>query len=272
MKIIDSEEFKRISLDMLISLDEFCKQNNLRYVLDFGTLIGAIRHKGFIPWDDDIDVTMPREDYEKLYSLLSENDFKLGENYRLASARNKYNIYKPYFNLIDIRTITKSNVRKEIYHYPVWIDIFPMDKIKSRFDSQITLSIVRSILRISQTSLFIKDGKLRNLKEAIAVLFSPLKKRGLLIADKIAYKENISGTKIINYMTSPDINQDSDIVNYDEYVDVQFENHIFRAPKNYDSRLRKRFGDYMQLPAESEREIHFTEAYWLDEQDDKLYK
>ena len=82
MKLLSIEEVKKVELNLLLDFDKYCKQNNLRYYLCYGTLIGAVRHKGFIPWDDDIDVIMPREDYEKLMALHGEGEGR----YRLFSS------------------------------------------------------------------------------------------------------------------------------------------------------------------------------------------
>ena len=73
-KIINVEELKHIQLDMLSDIAEFCEQNHIKYFLAYGTLIGAIRHKGYIPWDDDIDICMPRPDYDKFLRLYNKKN------------------------------------------------------------------------------------------------------------------------------------------------------------------------------------------------------
>lgn len=78
MNRIPSQEFKELTLDMMDHFAQFCEKNGLRYLIDYGTLLGAVRHQGFIPWDDDIDVTMPREDYNRLLSLVNNQDEKIG--------------------------------------------------------------------------------------------------------------------------------------------------------------------------------------------------
>lgn len=78
MEKMKPEEFKALTLDMMDHFAQFCEENKLRYVIDYGTLLGAVRHKGFIPWDDDIDVTMPREDYDRLFELTKNHTNVIG--------------------------------------------------------------------------------------------------------------------------------------------------------------------------------------------------
>ena len=101
MRKISTENLKKIELEMLIYLDQLCKKENLRYYICGGTLLGAVRHKGFIPWDDDIDVVMPRPDYQKLI-----DQWKDDERYRLLSERDR-GYYYNFAQLVDKRTSIK---------------------------------------------------------------------------------------------------------------------------------------------------------------------
>ena len=110
-------------LEMLKYIDSVCKKHNIKYWLCSGTLIGAVRHGGFIPWDDDIDIAMPREDYERFfveYPLHSSGKFKL------LSYRDKSSIY-PFFKVVDPRTVVFEKYVNPRYQTGVWVDIFPLD-------------------------------------------------------------------------------------------------------------------------------------------------
>ena len=90
--MLNLDELKEIEFEILLKLDKFCKENNINYALDSGTLLGAVRHKGFIPWDDDIDIIVPRKDYNRFIELMKKNP---PEGLRLIN-QDTYNLY-PYF-------------------------------------------------------------------------------------------------------------------------------------------------------------------------------
>ena len=100
MKELSSKDVKKVELDILINFDRFCKKNKLRYYLAGGTLLGAIRHKGFIPWDDDIDVCMPRPDFEKLIKIFPD---KYENKYILKSIKRDNFLY-PFAKIINNKT------------------------------------------------------------------------------------------------------------------------------------------------------------------------
>lgn len=124
MHPIELDELKSIELDILLAFHDYCEQKGLSYMLYYGTLLGAVRHQGFIPWDDDIDVVMPRDDYEAFFrSFPCDSSF---ETIKLISYRDRSSIY-PFIKLVDTRTEVVEDFVDPRYKTGVWIDIFPMD-------------------------------------------------------------------------------------------------------------------------------------------------
>ena len=132
MKKMQLREIKDIELDILIAFNKFCQDNNLKYYLSGGTLLGAIRHKGFIPWDDDIDVCMPRPDYERLMKIFPNIYMN---KYKLKTISRK-NFICPFAKIIDINTRVDfkylNNIDKNL-----WLDIFPIDGLPKSKKKQI---------------------------------------------------------------------------------------------------------------------------------------
>ena len=126
MRKIEIEELKKLELDILDFFVDICNKNQLTYFLSGGTLLGAIRHKGFIPWDDDIDVMMPRKDYEKLIKIFPEHDY-----YKFLYHGNTHNYPKVFGTINDMRTRKpEANIRKKCRNIlGVNIDVFPIDTL-----------------------------------------------------------------------------------------------------------------------------------------------
>ena len=121
MKEISFEESKKLELDILLAVADFCNKNNLTYFLAYGTLIGAIRHKGFIPWDDDIDIQMPREDYNKFIETFSHERYK---TIAPGTPLSKHSFVK----VIDTETVKiEAHKKYKKGFLGVDIDIFPLD-------------------------------------------------------------------------------------------------------------------------------------------------
>lgn len=129
--IISREESKSIMLSIMDAIDEICKENGITYFITAGTLLGAVRHKGFIPWDDDIDIVLFRDDYDKLLSILkSQNKFSwLGI---VGPDKKKY--YYPFAKAVDNRTIAKQEDNTS--EYGIWVDIFPLNAFPDSLKEQ----------------------------------------------------------------------------------------------------------------------------------------
>ena len=240
-----------------------------------------MRHHGYVPWDDDIDVSMPREDYEKLQRLFNNDDNLFGE-YKLAAYNNKYNVYKPFLNLIDPRTITISRFRQEKYYYPLFIDIFPEDFTSSVKNAEKIYHKIDILKRRVKRSLFTFDlvplstrkglknkvkgfgSNMINLYKHIFIERPRLAVPRLKKIDKIAQSSK-SDDILINFMSSGGVKKNiTKMSYYDDYMLFDFEGHKFRGPKEYDQRLSYYFGDYMTPPPENQRQPHSLEVYFIN--------
>ena len=122
---ISLEEMKQIEVDILLNIDSFCKENGIKYGIGYGTLIGAVRHHGFIPWDDDIDIWMPRPDYDKFINYYQDPTYQL-------QCMEKGGYYRTYAKVFDTRTIITNTNNKDM---GIFVDIIPIDGLPSNEDT-----------------------------------------------------------------------------------------------------------------------------------------
>ena len=270
-KITSLEELKKIELELLLAFDEFCKKNNLKYYLCGGTLLGAVRHKGFIPWDDDIDVFMPRPDYNKLLNMQIDNVVK--DNFKLLKWINDTTSY-PFMKLVNSCTKVREYYIAEKYTTNVWIDIFPVDGnprsclactylYKGCFFLRKLLSINTADLNHSTTSL----------KRILKKIFSPLSNAiGVHtlcnVIDRFASQYDFEKSVFVGGVLWGYGPQERLLKkDFLKSTTVVFEGHEFPAPSNYDTYLRNLYGDYMKLPPVEKRVAHTFEAWWIDEKE-----
>ncbi len=270
MRQLDLDERKKLLVEMLSAFADYCEEQGLRYFLDYGTLLGAVRHGGFIPWDDDIDLVLPREDYERLYSLLEQNPEAIGPHYRLASTRNQWSVHKAIFNLIDLRTITCSRHRRKRFHYPVWIDVIPADYLPASREEQRALreKVIHNVMQVQQ-AMSPGWGKWKAIHLLRNLLMTPSIDRKLREVEQLCknQKESELVSPFLCFINTVWMEDYFPISWFDDTIFMNFEGKPFRVPREYDKRLRDCYGDYMQLPPEKDRVPHLTEAYWLPEEE-----
>jgi lipopolysaccharide cholinephosphotransferase len=254
MKVLSVEEYKARILDVLIKVDGICRENNFRYFIFYGTLIGDVRHKGFIPWDDDIDIIMPREDYYKLADYIIGHP-ETGLNY-IDIYNRKDTIYY-CAKVCDAQTVVKESRFRMIDGYGAFVDVFPFDYLPED-------SAERNKLRnkevfwekIHQHSSFTHSGKGKNLKHTLLIKASDFFARffnASRIIEKMHNRYMESDKKPTNKMGVPFDQSTYDVSWLRETTELLFEGHLFLAPKEYDTVLKATYGDYMQLPPEEER-------------------
>ena len=268
MKKIETNEIKQKELNILFYFDSFCKQNKLKYHLAGGTLLGAIRHKGFIPWDDDIDVCMPRPDYEKFIKLYSVTDscYKLKSNYLK-------NFSAPFTKIVDIKTKIISQFNESDVNTNLWIDIFPvdglpeeLDKVKKIYDE---CDFYRTVLNLSSAKLGEGKTKFRKYSKYILKPLAQIygKQRCIDKIEQIAAQYPYETSKYVGAITWGLYGVGERMLKseFEKTVEVEFEGHKFPAFSCWDSYLKGLYGDYMQLPPVEKRKTHDMVAYLIDE-------
>lgn len=263
MKKITDRELRQTQLKVLATIHCFCVKNKIKYFLVGGTLIGAIRHNGFIPWDDDIDIAMLRRDYEKFISTFHAN------GYYIASPQTINNYYAPFAKVVDETTRLKEHISSEI-EIGVNVDVFPYDNVPDdlqKAKKQYSKSRILYNLLLMKSLVYKKRPPLKNL----TYLF------GKIITKPLSYdyltKQIEKNAKKYNNQTSGKVSQ---IVYplykekttwpkslFDEIVLHKFENEEYFIPKGYDKMLRITYGDYMILPPKEQQVAHHDYDAWI---------
>lgn len=260
MRNISLDELKTIQLDLLQKTVDFCEKNGLRYFLCGGTLIGAIRHKGYIPWDDDIDIAMPRPDYDRFVKTFNRS----GNYYHVVNLDTNHDYAYSYAKVYDNRTILKE------LHYlgeiGVNIDLFPADGVKD--EAQIRkIMRLHKILHSKRANYYKRTISKKIINTFGKLLLLPFSAHQIATwIDNEARKYpfgSLPMAGVIANSTGPGEMVDKSV--YDSYIYVDFEGRKYRAPIGYDTWLRSVYGDYMQLPPIEDRVTHHTfEAWWKD--------
>lgn len=267
MKEIPLKERKALQLSLLAKVDKICREKGIRYYLNSGTLLGAVRHKGYIPWDDDIDIAMPRPDYEAFYRYFTKAN--KDSCMQLISYRDGSSIY-PFFKMIDPRTIVVEHYVDPKYQIGVWIDIFPLDGIEKGDDSAFRLN--NSIKAKYDFAIANPENATTPFRGAVKKVIAPFFRK----TDIYAFAKRLDET-----LAATPIKESNDVAmamwgygpcerapySILEACELEFEGRFFCAPKEYDLYLTALFGDYMTLPPVEEREAHFCSAYWKNDVD-----
>lgn len=250
------EEQKNLEFDILMYLKEVCERNHLRYFLSAGTLLGAVRHKGFIPWDDDIDVYMPWKDYLKLIDLF-KNGKEENEKYSLLYHGICSNYSWIYVKLQDNRTISRGVRYPLICEIGINIDIFPMGGFPEQKAEQEMLKerIQQFQTKWSRHLTYWGMGDKYDFPEA--------KEEIAEIMGKYDFDESPYVGYIINGLYDLEV---SSYESYSSTIKLEFEGEYFDAPVGYDEYLTHTYGDYMEIPPEWQRAKmpHVYKGFWRD--------
>lgn len=261
---LTSEEIRSVQMNILSSFDVYCKQHNLRYSIAGGTLLGAVRHEGYIPWDDDIDVVMERKDYDRLIELVASE--KISENIRFDCLENSDTIY-PFGKLYNTSTYTVCP--DSLLHKGIWVDVFPLDCCNDNMFVVKSLRILRQIVLAKSYQKKVNHGFAKHLAKwaiKIATFLIPTRFFSRLI-NRVArnYGKKNKGSRIKgNIVWGYGEKEVMDYSIMDELVYYKFEGYQYLGFKNFDHYLSKIYGNYMILPPEEQRVIHGFDAWTLE--------
>lgn len=264
------EEIQKVYLELLIEFDKLCNKNNLRYDLCGGSLLGAVRHKGFIPWDNDIDVCMPRPDYEKLINLKKNSLIILPKDRDIISDRDKS--FARHFSRYIRKDVGRVQKVAEEYDCPyIGLDIFTIDGItQNKLLLNIQFFLIKNIKRLLLTSVQRKNtsrkgviaAKIKNIYRPLLKLIGSFNLARLL--DFLLTRCKYSTAKYVGCINGVYGKKEKwlkeDMLPQEKYL---FEGHYFNSFKNYHIYLTNLYSNYMELPPLDKQNPHCNDAYWI---------
>ena len=263
MRMIDKNEVSSIYLKLLVEFDKLCQEHDLRYTLYAGTMLGAIRHKGFIPWDDDLDVAMPREDYEKLIALIPSLEH---ERYHPICHRTHRGLMSKICYFADTQSQVSVSYEKKVQpHSHIHIDIYPFDYLPNNVEQyeKIIKKQLRRIWLFKLCDICVDYPRSSKMKTVIAktakFVSSALDIHKVLDAiDTHARAYSLDTTvdhsdDLVYTLVTEDPKKPFPARFLEEYMTVEFENLQVKCLAHYHEILTALYGDYMQLPPEDKR-------------------
>lgn len=277
MRKIEIEEMRQLQLSILEAFHTFCKEQRLTYCMCGGTLLGAVRHKGYIPWDDDIDVMMPREDYMHFLKLAKELGFpyKVISPYEVeADSRHPYT--GTYVKLADASTLLIERPQTHGIRTHVYVDVFPIDGLPDSYEESLKLYkrakkwIWLYALQKAAPYRMKKDRQLwkRLLWHCIYLFFQCVPRDFTFrkldnFAQRYSFKEaQYVGDIVAGYGIKERVSRHI----FDDVIELTFEGRKYCAPVGYKEYLTALYGDYMQLPPKEKQVLaHDNEAYDIED-------
>ncbi|KMK78304.1 LicD family protein [Alkalihalobacillus pseudalcaliphilus] len=267
---VEIKEVQKVQLEILLEFDRICKKHNIKYQLFAGTLLGAIRHKGFIPWDDDIDICLLREDYDKFLSVC---DNELDTRYFMQTYKTDKRYFKQSGKLRKNGTVCLQEVYKEFdMHHGVSISLMPLDNVKPNtvigtIQRKLYQFMFSFLIKLNGSRVFKRCINRKSYVERVVriILYLLSKVIPKSVTDnlhtKVACLFNDKNTKYITHLTNGATKKRyyAYMMEREEFYNVilgEFEGMEFPIPRNYDKVLRNLYGDYMKLPPLKEQVPH----------------
>lgn len=262
MEELDIVQLKKTELNILLYIDRFCRENKIEYSLGGGTLLGAVRHKGFIPWDDDIDLNMTRDNYERFIDLFSRENGR----YRLITYKTNPQYKYLFAKVVDTQTRLIEDHNFPVEELGVFVDIFPIDSLANTREAaaeKLKKVKLKRFLCVAACwkHFYINHNRnmLRQIPRLVFFLFSRFinaQKVNDWIEQQFPFDESKKywGCVCGSYEEREIMERDV----FTQYKDMEFEGHRFMGIKNYDTYLSNLYHDYMRLPPKEKQVAHHT--------------
>lgn len=255
MRELSGEEYKQIVIEILDRIDNICKKHRIGYSLAYGTLLGAIRHNGFIPWDDDADILMMREEYDKLREIINSGDYGL----KFIDYKSDSDTIYPFGKICDLRTHVQEQNFIHVKDYGAFVDVFPLDYLPE--DETKRTAYCRKYRRMeliithaTRTGFVKSNSIIENIKKTLAFHMCHFINYQKMI--KRMQDAFISNNKHPTSIVGVPWCRGGISFPVEYFTNLQthlFEGREFLIPVKYDNILKTQYGDYMKLPPEKDQ-------------------
>ena len=254
-KKLDIDEIKEIELGVMDYIHNICNEKGINYSLAYGSLLGAVRHKGFIPWDDDLDIALKRDEYDKLYQAISEDNNSV---YKAVSWENDSRYPYPFYRVYDSRTVYENNYIQNDIELGICVDVFPFDDYKDVNKEITKLDMYRRLSVYTLYGIRNKEAGIKNIIRylmLVAFRLTRVKTWNKKLND--CSKIPVNSEYIDYLMESKKYSTKIDAKALDKVVEFKFEDRTYNIPADYDHILTTIYGaDYMEIPPLEKRIQH----------------
>ena len=254
-KKLDIDEIKEVELGVMDYIHNICKEKGINYSLAYGSLLGAVRHRGFIPWDDDLDIALKRDEYDKLYQAILEDNNSI---YKVVSWENDSRYPYPFYRVYDSRTVYENNYIQNDIELGICVDVFPFDDYKDVNKEITKLDMYRRLSAYTLYGIRNKEAGIKNIVRylmLVAFRLTRVKTWNKKLND--CSKVPVNSEYIDYLMESKKYSTKIDAKALDQVVEFKFEDRVYNIPTDYDHILTTIYGaDYMEIPPIEKRIQH----------------
>ena len=252
---LSEEEIKEVELGVMDYIHNLCQKENINYSLAYGTLLGAVRHKGYIPWDDDVDISLKRDEYDKLYqAVLRDND----PIYKVASWENDARYPYPFYRVYDARTVYENNYIENDIDLGICVDVFPFDYYADVNKEMVKLDTYRRLSVYTLYGIHSKNAGLKNIVRYLLVLVFRLTRVKTWNKKMNLLSMQANDNDFIDYlMENKRTSTKFEKTLLDKVMDSPFEDRTYKIPEASHQILSAIYGDdFMEIPPVEKRVKH----------------